>query len=192
MKRVFFFVLSMAAMAAAGPYLPQNVTTHVCSVTVAADDTAYTNPVALAGYSYKVLKVAYKDTSIAKQDTIDAGDAFKIYLQHGFIIGRPFANYYQDTLWTKMGDTTGSAFLHNYQLSSDSLICESMDTTKTVLAEIGNPGDSVQVSIGYHSVLPDPAALNRFMVIGASDIANTLRVYVILNILQGSVIWENK
>jgi len=165
----------------------------ICSTYVGADETVYTNPVSFAKRAWRVGQMAFRDTAIAKQDTIDMGDGVTVWQQLGILrgFGQTAAQRLQiDTSWITIGDSALTCFVNAEGLSSDSVICTAVDTTMTFFGKMGIPGDSLQITNGYFSLLPDPAPLTRFKVTGASDIANVLAVYVIINDFEGVPVWN--
>ena len=188
-------VLALCGSVMAGPELPGNVRISICSCYVSADETAYTNTVELANRSWKVGQIALKDTAIAKQDTIDMGEGVAVYQQLGIFrgfVGTAGLRNYIDTSWTTIGDSANTPFTNAEGLSSDSVVCPNIDTTQTFFGEMGKLGDSLQISTGYFSLLPDPSPLTRFKVVGQSDISGVLAVYIIINDFEGVPSWEDR
>jgi hypothetical protein len=186
------FVLALAAVCFAQE-MPGNVRITICSTYVKKDETVYTNPVSFAKRAWRVGQIAIRDTSIAKQDTIDMGDGVAVWQQIGILRGfhQTAAQRLQiDTAWIMVGDTADTPFANAEGLSADSVIVSKIDTTQTIFAKMGLPGDSLQLTKGYFSLLPDPAPLTRFKVKGAADAEGVLAVYIIINDFEGVPIWN--
>jgi hypothetical protein len=160
---------------------PYNVGVYVCSAYVKRDSTGYTNPISFAGKTYKVLKVAFKDSTI--------GDGVTVKQYSGFITGRAFGKVRQDTIYDLVGDTVGSPYIHatGITLSPDSIVMSAATGAQLTRLRIGPSNtDSLYVLKGYKVLTPDPATLTRFSIRGNSSFSATRKlVYVIINVLEG-------
>lgn len=189
MKKSLFSVLVlliMAGMSTAAQWkFPQNIKFDTNEVYVGSGDTAYTKKFVKSGDVWTIGKIAIVDTNIqAQQDTLNIGSGatggVKVFQRICF----PFGNFFGydstkfDTLCTKCGDSTNTAFVNSEGLSSDSLIISAIDTTQMTRTSLG--GDSLWVSNGYFVPVTDPAPYIDFMVIGNSGLANTVKVIMMM------------
>ena len=149
--------------------MPKNTRCDVCTVYVKADTTVYTKKFMWGADAWKRGKIAFFDTNIVSQDTIDIGTGVKIRQRLCMFTGNAFGydSTEMDTLCDVCGDSTLSAFVNAEGLSSDSLIMSTIDTTQMGLHALG--GDSLWISDGYFVPVTDPAGMIDYEVTGNSD-----------------------
>ncbi|MFA6152954.1 MAG: hypothetical protein WC716_16650 [Chitinophagaceae bacterium] len=163
---------------------PKNIRIEACTVYVAANSTVYSKKFTWAGDAWKIGKVAIQDTNLVDQDTINIGSGATGGVEIKQRICTPFGNLFGydslkfDTLCTICGDTTLIAFTNAEGLSKDSMVCAAIDTSKMILTSLG--GDSLWISKGYFSLLPDPSPMTDFQIKGNSGFGATVKRIIMM------------